>query len=306
MKRKKYKKKDKHEKPESKGEKREKVPKIGSYKALLIIPIILLIASAGMLFAGFLQTGEWFERSIELKGGTLISISTPNPVDVSELKESLSVLGSVSIRELRSYSGYGLSIEVDISVDPQSVLDNLNSMGVETKDYSIETIGSALGESFWSQAQYGIMMAFILMGIIVFIVFRTVVPSLAVMLAAISDIIVTLAIMQILGLHLSLASFAALLMLIGYSIDTDIMLTTRLIKVTDKKLGERISGAFKTGITMTGTTLGVLMALLLTTTSIVLFQIGAVLAIGLVVDIVNTWLQNATLLRWHCERKGLL
>lgn len=298
MKKKKHK---RHEKHEPKGDR----PGIASSKALLIIPIILLIASAGILVSGFMQTGEWFTRSIELKGGTLISMTTASPVDISELEDSLSVFGSVIVRELRSYSGYGLSVEVESEIDPDLVLSELESIGIEKKDYSIETIGSALGESFWAQTQYGIITAFILMGIIVFVVFRTAVPSIAVMLAAVSDIIVTLAFMQLLGLPLSLASFAALLMLIGYSIDTDILLTTRLIKVTDKPLGERMRGAFKTGITMTGTTLGVLIALMLTTTSAVLFQIASVLTIGLMIDIVNTWLQNATLLRWYCERRRL-
>jgi len=280
--------------------------RIGAYKAFLIIPIVLLIASAAILVVGFTQTGEWFTRSIELKGGTLISITTPNPVDIPNLEKSLSDFGPVIVRELRSYSGYGISIEAEADVDPDLVLEKLRGMGIDTKDYSIESIGPALGESFWVQAQYGIIIAFILMGIIVFIVFRTFIPSIAVMLCAVSDIVITIALMQVFGLSLSLASFAALLMLIGYSIDTDILLTTRLIKVMDKPLGERIRGAFKTGMTMTGTTLGVLIALLLTTTSSVLFQIASVLTIGLVIDIINTWFQNATLLRWHCERRGLV
>lgn len=292
--------KNKHEKPEG------KISRIGAYKTFLIVPIVLLIASAAILVAGFMQTGEWFTRSIELKGGTLISITTPNPMNIPDVEDSLSKFGPVIVRELRSYSGYGISIEIEADVDADLVLEDLRRMGIDTEEYSIESIGPALGESFWVQAQYGIIIAFMLMGIIVFIIFRIPVPSIAVMLCAVSDIIITLAVMQILGLSLSLASFAALLMLIGYSIDTDILLTTRLIKVTDKALGERMTGAFKTGITMTGTTLGVLIALLLTTTSVVLFQIASVLTIGLVIDIINTWFQNATLLRWHCERRGLV
>jgi preprotein translocase subunit SecF len=285
---------------------KEEKSRIGTYKTFLIIPILLLIASAVILVAGFMQTGEWFTRSIELKGGTLISITTPNPVNIPDVEDSLSEFGPVIVRELRSYSGYGISIEIEVGVDSDIILEELREMGIDTEDYSIETIGPALGESFWIQAQYGIIIAFILMGIIVFIVFRTFIPSIAVMLAAVSDIIVTIALMQVFGLTLSLASFAALLMLIGYSIDTDIMLTTRLIRIIDRPLRERIMRAFKTGITMTGTTLGVLVALLLTTTSAVLFQIASVLTIGLMIDIINTWLQNATLLRWHCERRGLV
>ena len=288
-----------------KKQEKQKRPKSGAYKSLIIIPIALLLLSAAILVSGFMQNGEWFSRSIELRGGTLITMNTAEPVDISEIEASLSVFGSVSVTELRSYSGSGISIQVETGIDPENVIENLMGIGIVSEDYSIETIGPALGESFWIQAQYGIIAAFILMGIIVFIVFRTIVPSIAVMLAAISDILVTVALMQVFGIQLSLASFAALLMLIGYSIDTDILLTTRLIRVRDSPLKERVSGAFRTGITMTGTTMGVLVALLLTTTSVVLFQIASVLLIGLLVDIINTWLQNATLLRWHCERRGL-
>lgn len=279
--------------------------KIGAYKAFLVIPIILLIASAVILISNYNQTGEWFTRSIELKGGTLITVKTSSAVNVPDIEESLSRFGQIAVRELRSFSGYGLSVEVETGVEADQVLDELKNLGIDTKDFSIETIGPALGETFWVQAQYGIITAFLLMAIIVFIVFRTLVPSIAVTMAAVSDIIVTLALMQVFGLTLSLASFAALLMLIGYSIDTNILLTTRLIRVTENPLGERMMGAFKTGITMTGTTLGVLTALLLTTTSVVLFQIASVLAIGLVVDVINTWFQNATILRWHCDKKGM-
>jgi preprotein translocase subunit SecF len=274
-------------------------------KSVIIIPVMILLLSAGFLIYGYMQTGEWFQRSIELKGGTLITVNSPSGFSIDEVTESLeSTYGTVVVRELRSFSGYAITIEVSSDANPDEVIQTLGSLGVDVSDPSIETIGPSLGEAFWFQAQLGIIIAFIFMGIIVFGIFRTVVPSVAVMLAAVSDIIVTLAMMQVFGIELSLASFAALLMLIGYSIDTDILLTTRILK-TEGDLNERIKSAFKTGITMTGTTLGVLVAILMTTSSTVLFGIASVLAIGLAIDIINTWLQNATILRWYAERRGL-
>jgi preprotein translocase subunit SecF len=274
-----------------------------NYRALILIPIIMLILSVAVLVNGYSQTGEWFQRSIELKGGTLITINTEQPQDIDEIESALSEFGQARVRELRSFSGYSLSIEIDEKINTNDVLESLVSLGVDTTDSSIQTIGPSLGESFWQQAQIGIIVAFILMGIIVFAIFRTPVPSFAVMLAALSDIIVTLTVMQIIGMEMSLASFAALLMLIGYSIDTNILLTTRVLKSSGEMPG-RIRSAFKTGITMTGTTLGVLAAIILVVNSGVLFQIASVLLIGLLVDIVNTWLQNATLIRMHAERRG--
>jgi preprotein translocase subunit SecF len=276
-----------------------------NYRVLIIIPIIMLLLSVAVLVNGYFQTGEWFQRSIELKGGTLITINTADPHDIGidEIELALSEFGQTRVRELRSFSGYSLSIEIDEKINTNDVLETLGSLGVDTTDSSIQTIGSSLGESFWQQAQIGIIVAFILMGIIVFAIFRTIIPSFAVMAAAVSDIIVTLTAMQIIGIEMSLASFAALLMLIGYSIDTNILLTTRVLKSTGDITG-RIRSAFKTGITMTGTTIGVLVAVIVAVNSGVLFQIAFVLLIGLLVDIINTWLQNATLIRMHAERRG--
>ena len=58
-------------------------------------------------------------------------------------------------------------------------------------------------------------------------------------------------------------------------------------------------------MTMTLTTLGVLGAIIVTTTSAVLFSIASVLFIGLVIDIINTWLMNAVIIRWYAEKRGL-
>jgi preprotein translocase subunit SecF len=279
---------------------------VGSNRAFLLVPLIILLAGAALLVMNFTQTGEWFQRSIELRGGTLVSITTDSPTDLAVLESELSgQFGDVIVRELRSFSGYGLTVQADAGVDVDSLKSALGDLGVDTSDMSIETVGSSLGESFWQQAQLSIIAAFILMGMIVFIIFRTFVPSVAVIMAALSDIIVTLALMQVFSIEISMASFAALLMLIGYSIDTDILLTTRVIKNREGSLQERTWGAFKTGMTMTLTTLSVMAAVILTTTSAVLFAIASVLFLGLAVDIINTWLMNASIIRWYAERKGI-
>ena len=275
-----------------------------NYKLLLIVPIALLALSAGLLVYKYSTTGEWFIRSIELKGGTEVSVMLQNHIDVAVLENSLNQKFRSETRALTGIGGYGIVVRVGPETSADDVVNELRNQGIPVNDVSTKTIGPELGESFWIQAQTGIIIAFMLMGIIVFVIFRTVVPSTAVILAALSDIVVTLAIMQLLGIELSLAGFAALLMLIGYSIDTDILLTTRLLKESGE-IKERVWGAFKTGITMTATTLGALFVLLLVGISPVLSQIAAVLLIGLGIDIINTWLQNATLLRWHCERRGI-
>ena len=265
-----------------------------AYKLLIVIPILLLVVGIGILVNGYLETGEWFERSIDLKGGTAITLQdvSPDQIDLPEAR----------VREVGGFTGTGVLIETDLP--PEEILALLAAQGVSTQDARVQTVGPSLGAAFWTQAQIGLILAFIFMGIVVFILFRRLVPSFAVIFAAVSDIIVTLAFMQLFGIPLSLAGLAALLMLIGYSVDTDILLTSRMLRGEGTIL-ERLKSAFATGMTMTITTVGVMIVIVLAGVSPVITQIATVLLIGLVIDVVNTWLMNAGILRWYMERRAV-
>jgi preprotein translocase subunit SecF len=118
--------------------------------------------------------------------------------------------------------------------------------------------------------------------------------------------VVTAALMNIFGITLTLGTTAALLMLIGYSVDSDVLLTMRVLKRRGA-LADKLQGAFRTGIIMTTTTLAAVAAMFIVTTLgnvQVIRDISAVLLIGLVVDIYNTWITNAAMLRWYVERRG--
>lgn len=132
--------------------------------------------------------------------------------------------------------------------------------------------------------------------------FKYSIPSAAVVISAFADIMMTLAFIDILGMKVSSAGITAILMLIGYSVDSDIMLTTRLLKRhgnTDKNLFE----AFKTGITMTLTSIIAITTALIIVQSFseILKQIFTILLIGLAFDIINTWITNASILKWYID-----
>jgi len=277
-----------------------------AYKKAMLITIALFVVAVAILVNNYVQTGEWFERSIELKGGTIITIKTGMQIDAGKLAEALSKdFGEVSVSAFSGFSGSGFQVTAGAGANSTLMLEAIRLQGINVADYSTAAMGPALSESFWFQAQLAIIFAFIMMGIVVFAVFRLPVPSLMVISCAIFDIVETIAFMQIFGIQLSLAGLAALLMLIGYSVDTDILLNSRMLKNTGE-MTARAKGAVKTGLTMVLTTIGALMALLLSGLSPVLSQIAAILLIGIVLDMPNTWIQNYGLLRWYMERKGMV
>jgi preprotein translocase subunit SecF len=106
-----------------------------------------------------------------------------------------------------------------------------------------------------------------------------------------------------LGGKLGTGGVAAFLMLIGYSVDTDILLSTRVLKHGHGTIFQRCIDAMKTGMTMSITTIAAVTVGLIFSQSEVLKQIFTILLIGLIIDIIMTWLQNTAILRWYLEPK---
>ncbi|MBU0459584.1 MAG: protein translocase subunit SecF [Nanoarchaeota archaeon] len=279
------------------------------YKKLLIIPFIVLILAFIQIGTQYAVTGDFVNKGITLKGGSTITIDYDTSISIPELENFLSnkfPLADISIRTISS-AGIIKSIAVDSDAQDQNEINALliaiqEKVPLSEEAYGIETMGSSLGASFFKQTAIALLIAFILMGIVVLVYFRTIVPSLAVILAAFSDIVVTLAIFNLTGIKLSTAGIAAFLMLIGYSVDTDILLSTRVLK-RKGELMSKIYGAMKTGLTMSATTLTAILVALIFVQSEVVKQIMIILFIGLLVDLLMTWIQNVGILRIYLEKK---
>ncbi len=130
------------------------------------------------------------------------------------------------------------------------------------------------------------------------------IPAFAVMLSAFADILMTLALINFIGTKLSTAGLVAFLMLIGYSVDTDILLTTRLLR-RKEGVNKSLFEAFKTGTTMTITSIIAVAVAFFVVYSFgsVLNQIFSILLIGLVFDLFNTWITNASIIKWYVESR---
>jgi len=168
-------------------------------------------------------------------------------------------------------------------------------------------LGIFMGKLFLSLNLYlSLIILLVFIAIIVFIYIKYSMPSFAVMSCAFADIIMTLAIVDLIGMKISGAGIVAFLMLIGYSVDTDILLTTRVLRRKDTSVNHEILGSFKTGITMSLTSIvAVAVALFIVYSyQTALNQIFTILIIGLFFDIFNTWITNTSLIKWFVEKKS--
>jgi len=280
-----------------------------NYKYLLVIPAILLIISLAMLGYSYQQTGDFIQKDITLTGGTSITVFSEEKINIENLKSALSEsIDDFMVKELSDFrTGKQKAIIVESRLSSEElkpIIEEVLGFKLNSENSSIESTGSSLGESFYRQLQLAIVISFIFMAIVVFIIFRNFVPSFAVVISAFADIIMTLAFIDLLGVKVSSAGITAILMLIGYSVDSDIMLTTRLLK-RKGDTNKQLLGAFKTGITMTLTSIIAITVAFILTQSIsnVLGQIFLVLIIGLAFDILNTWITNVSILKWYLEKR---
>ena len=279
------------------------------YKILLIIPLILILFSLVYVTIHYQQTGDFFKKDISLTGGTSITIydQIPSKGLESSLSGKLANLNTKEIYDFGTNEQKAIIVETTTSWnESKPILENyVGHSLVEGQNVDVQFTGSILSESFYSQLMLAILVAFIFMAVVVFILFRNFLPSTYVILSAFADILMTLVVVDIAGIKMSTAGIVAFLMLIGYSVDTDILLTTRVMKRHEGRLNERMFGAFKTGMTMTLTSFfAILFALLIVKSfSVVLSQIFLILVIGLFFDLLNTWITNASSLKWYMEHK---
>jgi preprotein translocase subunit SecF len=286
-------------------------------KKLIAIPLIILLISFAVLTYTYMQPPvsphaphSPVHLGLDFTGGTMVKIRT------NETSEELTTKFSAYPDVLVGKTDVGNEKMIRFGPMSESQKEALEDMldNHYAGHYEIpKSMDPVFGEQFRIQALYALTIAFLLMAIVVFVVFRTFIPPIAVIFAAFSDIVIAVACMDIVGLELSLGTVAALLMLIGYSVDSNILLTTNLLRKKGD-LNEKVRNAMKTGITMTFTTLSAVFAMFIVSSSIhffsshfapipILRDISVVLLFGLVMDLMNTWLLNAGILRWYIEEK---
>jgi len=271
------------------------------YRILIVItPLIgLLLIPAAMN----IQLG------IDFTGGTELQILTERDLTDSQLRSALSACGSdmsINVQELDGKTSVILRTKDEMTKEcVDSSLAAIGFTDEELTNILPSLFKPELGRILIERGTNVIIIAGILMSIIVFLAFRSLVSSIAVIQAAVFDILIALGLLSLTGFELNLAGVAALLMLIGYSIDTDIMLTSKILKQTTKSFEERVDQAFVTGITMTGTTLAAMTAIVVVTTFIhmgAIAQIATVLLMGLLADLATTWFTNLGILKWYVGR----
>ncbi len=289
-----------------------------SNRQLAAIPLLVLVVAIAIITVTYLSTGTPVALGTDFAGGTEFRVV----VDASD-NEARELIGTAfarepdSVRQVGDGGEYVVTFGPEVGNEEATRMEQLlgcadaadTSCASDTQREAAQqvtyresfTVSAAFGNTLQTQALFGLGIAFGGMALLVFVMFRTFVPSVAVVISAFSDIVVPVALMNVFGIELSLGSVAALLMLIGYSVDSDILLNNHILRRSGG-FYESTYAAMRTGVTMTLTSLSAMIVLAVTATFFgigLLSSIGTILVFGLVTDLLNTYLLNLSLLRWY-------
>ncbi|MCL2142415.1 MAG: protein translocase subunit SecF [Methanimicrococcus sp.] len=276
-------------------------------KKLIAIPLAILAIALIIIAATTLKTGSPIYLGMDFIGGIQFTVTTS--LTEKQIQDAFSdyPLNNVRISGTRAILQFS-----QMEGEQLSSLENMIYSNPSFRDVEERQVAPVYSQQLQRMALLAVALSFAGMAICVFVLFRKIVPSLAIILVAASDILIPIAVMNLFRIELTLGTVAALLMLIAYCVDSDILLTNKVLKRSGN-LNDKISGAMKTGLLMTTTTLAAFLSMYLVSTYLhyivpgvppipLLSQISLIVLIGLTADIFNAWFLNTGILRMYLTR----
>ncbi len=198
------------------------------YKKLNIFSLILIILSISTLSFKGLNLG------VDFKGGTLIEIRMENSkVNITDLRESFLKmnLGDVNVKNFGNKTDYLVKIEMTNKKNDnfiQSIKENLSSdLGTAINFRRVENVGPKVSGELLKAGLLAISLSLAAMLFYIWIRFEWQF-SLAAIIALIHDVIITMGIFSFLAYEINLSIVAAVLTIVGYSMNDTVVIFDRI------------------------------------------------------------------------------
>ena len=198
------------------------------YKKMNFISLILICLSILVILIKGLNLG------VDFKGGTLIEIRTENDkVRISEIRQSLlkKNLGDVTVKKFGKENDYLVKIEINNTEDPsyiESINKKLNyDLGSNVNFRRVENVGPKVSNELLKAGLLAISLSLAAMLIYIWIRFEWQF-SLGAILALIHDVVITVGIFSFLSYEVNLSIVAAVLTIVGYSMNDTVVIFDRI------------------------------------------------------------------------------
>lgn len=197
---------------------------MGARHVVLVATLLLTIGSLASLAIKGLNFG------LDFTGGTLIELSYEQPVELQQVREQLSAAGygSAVVQSFGATTDFLVRMPGDDPLLGERIADVLRGEHAGTVTVKrVEFVGPAVGEELRDQGGLGMLLA--LGGILVYVAFRFQWKfGFGAVLSLFHDVIVVLGVFSFFQINFDLTVLAAVLAVIGYSLNDTIVVFDRI------------------------------------------------------------------------------
>jgi len=214
------------------------------FKISLFSSLIIFLLSIVMVFVKGL--GE----SIDFKGGTTFNITFSHPVDIAEFRANLreELNQNIDVVHLKKRAETSEEMTILLKMKFGEYEESLKTYFKNNNPHFIinqeTSIGPKIGDELKTSARNAIIMSLILIGFYIAIRFDRY-YAIGSLVALLHDIMITVGIFSLLNIEISITIIAALLTIVGYSLNDTIVIYDRIrenmIKLYDKNKEEIIN-----------------------------------------------------------------
>ncbi len=280
-------------------------------KAMTISAVVLLVGLVSMIIHGGLET------SIDFAGGALVEIQMEHPVPLADLRAVVEAAGYGGAEITHFGAKNEFLIKVKAVGDPVLVAESVKdivSLAFADQEIDIrrtETVGPKIGAELKTSAFWAIIYS--LLGIVVYITWRFQFRfAVAAIIALIHDVVFTLGFFSLMGMEISLPVIAAILTIVGYSLNDTIVVFDRIRENLHTKRRDNYGGLVNASINETlSRTIITSLTTLMVVLSLVIFG-GAVIrdfAVTLLIGVLigtysSIFIASPVLVEWQNYKAG--
>ena len=245
-------------------------------KAYVVSAAALLLGIGAMLVNTF-TIGGWQRYGVDFEGGVLVQVSFPGPMDDNELRTALGGASAPPITRFGGDNEYVVRapLEEDRDIDEVAAdLDAQLSASFGESAFEIvrqESVGPKIGLELQQRAALAILFSLVLTLIYIAIRFEFRF-GVAAVIATAHDMLIVLGLLALFRVEIALATVAAILTILGYSLNDTIVVFDRIRENLNARGGRRedpyrlvnrsINETLPRTVLTSGTTLAVLGSLL--------------------------------------------
>ena len=222
-----------------------------------IISAVVIIAG----IAGFVINGG-FNADIDFTGGTEIYVNLGTEFDEMAIRKSLEGVDGVTISSVQKAEDTTAIIKTtELNMDQKvAAQDAIKKAFEKAEILSVDNVSASIGKDLWNNAAMSIVIAAVLM--LVYITFRfELLTGISAVLALIHDMLVMLSVYAIFQIPVNTSFIAAILTILGYSINATIVVFDRIrentrfsrketfVEIANKSIWQTLARSINTSIT---------------------------------------------------------